>query len=310
MTNNEVKARLDELQVKFAKGKYWNHEPSSSNDPESVTNKQCTHHKIKCDIKTGSCGCNFFGKGIQCHGFALFMAYKVFGTYPNVRINGDDFSDTDRANGWELYMKGKCNGLTLEPGDIIRCYGHSVIVHYVEGENVYVGEVWGDPPSGTNYCMINWGNFNNSAKNTASELLKNATFVVKAPKTPETYTVTVTFEAEGGTCSFYQKEYTAGKPYGTLPTATKKRHDFVGWYTKPEGGGSKITETDEVRSDVHTLYAKWFDKTVTVTFDAQGGTCSVYQKDYTAGEEYGTLPTPTRTGYDFCGWYTDREDQL
>ena len=84
---------------------------------------------------------------------------------------------------------------------------------------------------------------------------------------------------------------------------------FSGWYTDEGGNGSKITEADDVYSYGHTLYAKWVDKTytVTVTFDAQGGTCSVYQKDYTAGEAYGTLPTPTRTGYDFCGWYTDRE---
>ncbi len=41
---------------------------------------------------------------------------------------------------------------------------------------------------------------------------------------------------------------------------------------------------------------------VTVTFDANGGTVSPTTKTVTYGEAYGTLPTPTRTNYQFNGW--------
>ncbi len=44
--------------------------------------------------------------------------------------------------------------------------------------------------------------------------------------------------------------------------------------------------------------------TYTVTFNANGGTVSTTSKTVTKGSTYGTLPTPTRTGYDFSGWYT------
>ena len=42
----------------------------------------------------------------------------------------------------------------------------------------------------------------------------------------------------------------------------------------------------------------------TVTFNANGGSVSTASKTVTSGSTYGTLPTPTRTGYAFAGWYT------
>lgn len=48
--------------------------------------------------------------------------------------------------------------------------------------------------------------------------------------------------------------------------------------------------------------------TYTVTFDANGGTTDTPSKTVTAGGTYGTLPTPTRSGYDFDGWFTQAQD--
>ena len=42
----------------------------------------------------------------------------------------------------------------------------------------------------------------------------------------------------------------------------------------------------------------------TVTFDANGGTCAEASRQVVSGAAVGTLPTPTRTGYTFAGWYT------
>lgn len=41
----------------------------------------------------------------------------------------------------------------------------------------------------------------------------------------------------------------------------------------------------------------------TVTFDANGGTASVASASYAKGETLGDLPTPTRDGYAFVGWF-------
>lgn len=42
----------------------------------------------------------------------------------------------------------------------------------------------------------------------------------------------------------------------------------------------------------------------TVNFNANGGSVSTNSKQVTAGGTYGELPTPTRSGYIFDGWYT------
>lgn len=44
--------------------------------------------------------------------------------------------------------------------------------------------------------------------------------------------------------------------------------------------------------------------TYTVTFNANGGTTPTASKSVTYNGTYGTLPTPTRKGYTFNGWYT------
>ena len=44
-------------------------------------------------------------------------------------------------------------------------------------------------------------------------------------------------------------------------------------------------------------------QTVTITFDATGGSLLTASKTAEIGKEAGRLPLPTRKGYDFDGWY-------
>ena len=53
-----------------------------------------------------------------------------------------------------------------------------------------------------------------------------------------------------------------------------------------------------------TVVYTYSNKTYTVTFNANGGTTPTASKSVTNGSTYGTLPTPTREGYTFNGWYT------
>jgi len=48
--------------------------------------------------------------------------------------------------------------------------------------------------------------------------------------------------------------------------------------------------------------------TLTVTFNPNAGVVSPTSKSVTTGKTYGTLPTPTRTGYTFDGWFTGLTD--
>lgn len=66
-------------------------------------------------------------------------------------------------------------------------------------------------------------------------------------------------------------------------------------------GGSYTTESSAVFSA--TLAAAEF----TVSFDPGPGTVAPGSKTVSYGEPYGELPTPSRSGYAFTGWYTRAE---
>ena len=117
-------------------------------------------------------------------------------------------------------------------------------------------------------------------------------------------TFTVTFNANGGSVDTASKTVTYGSTYGTLPTPTYTGYTFAGWYTSASGG-SKITSSSTVSiTSNQTLYAHWTAKSVTLSFNANGGTVSTASKTVTYGSKLGTLPTPTYTGHTFTGWYT------
>lgn len=262
MTNAAVTAKLDELKETFAQGKFWNHDPNQSNDPASVTNSPCSHHStVNCGlhVTTGTCGCNSFGGGIQCYGFAFYMAYRVFGHYPDLGVwtstNGGSCK-----NGWRGYGAGYLSGLTLEPGDIIRKDGHSAIVHTVVGDTVQVAEVWGNPQNANYNCMIAWGYFNSNSANTASVILSTAEYIMKAPKTVGS-AITVTFNANGGTCSTASKQVYTGNTYGDLPVPTRSGFAFAGWWSDEL---ERLATTTVTATEAHTLWARW-TKVYTVT---------------------------------------------
>ncbi len=126
--------------------------------------------------------------------------------------------------------------------------------------------------------------------------------------TPKSITYTVNFDANGGTVSKKSMIVNYGEAYGTLPTPTRKGYTFDGWYTA-KTGGTKITSTSTVSNSVgSTLYARWTANEYTVTLDPNGGTVGTTSKTVTYGDTYGSLPTPTRKGYTFDGWYTAPTD--
>jgi uncharacterized repeat protein (TIGR02543 family) len=70
---------------------------------------------------------------------------------------------------------------------------------------------------------------------------------------------TLTFDAQGGTVATASKPVTYGVAVGELPpTPTRTGYAFDGWYTQPDGAGTRYTATT-VYSEAGntTLYAKW-----------------------------------------------------
>ena len=117
----------------------------------------------------------------------------------------------------------------------------------------------------------------------------------------------VTFETKGGTAVTAQTVKTGDKV--TAPSApTKTGYLFGGWHT--DQGCTKAWDfnADTVKSAM-TLYAKWTANTYTATFDPNSGVMPEGEetnRSVTYDQPYGKLPTPTKQGYDFAGWFTEK----
>ena len=140
-----------------------------------------------------------------------------------------------------------------------------------------------------------------------------AIFEKDAPPAPTEFIVT--FDGNGGTPSVGSMT-TTNQKLSSLPSASRSKHSFDGWYTE-KSGGTKIT-TDTVFSANTTVYAHW-----TYTGGGGGGynpPVTYYTLRFETGggsdipsvrEAYNTYIdltkyVPTWRGHTFIGWYTER----
>lgn len=119
----------------------------------------------------------------------------------------------------------------------------------------------------------------------------------------------ITYELNGGT---NDPTNPAGYNVLNLPIilkdATKLGHNFVGWYDNPEFSGSPITEIAANSTGDMTLYAKWEVSVFDITYELNGGINASENPDsYDVNKLPLVLGEPTKTGYNFLGWYLDDE---
>ena len=114
---------------------------------------------------------------------------------------------------------------------------------------------------------------------------------------------TISFESNGGS-EVTSIQHTFGAALPALAVSSKAGETFAGWFTT-ETLTDLFIETTMPGNDVR-LYAKWVVNPSTIVFQSNGGT--TYPNLI---EEIGTslplLPTVTKAGALFVGWFTDAE---
>ena len=127
------------------------------------------------------------------------------------------------------------------------------------------------------------------------------------------WTTTIALNMDGGSggTSSIVVTYNAPMPTATAPTRTG--YTFGGYYTESNGNGTRFyTEKMESAQDwnlaVNTsLYAKWVAKEYVVTFEYNGATegNTMEDKKVSFGNFYSDLPSPSKAGSSFAGWYLE-----
>jgi len=121
--------------------------------------------------------------------------------------------------------------------------------------------------------------------------------------------VTVSFNGNGGSVNPISRMLLPGSQLGSLPMPTRPNHSFVGWFTTPAAtGGAKAFTNSIIRANA-TLWARWranattAAQQATIFFNANGGSVNPTSRNINAGNSIGNLPTPSRAGFTFLGWF-------
>ncbi len=112
------------------------------------------------------------------------------------------------------------------------------------------------------------------------------------------------------------QEFTYDEPGNLITNAyTREGYNFVEWNTESNGSGVSYSNgasiTNLATSGTKTLYAIWELKPITVTFDTDGGTpvsAEVLIYGQTLGDVLTDLPSTSKPGVIFAGWYLDLSD--
>ena len=128
-----------------------------------------------------------------------------------------------------------------------------------------------------------------------SDFVVNETTTESTNKTPFTFVMKFNMRSGNGvtTEDAYKSTY-----IGTSGSNRGKTLSSWTW--------DRTTVNSTIKNNGYTVWATL--PSVTVTFDANGGTVTPTTKEVKYTQTYGELPTPTREGYDFLGWYTEKED--
>lgn len=147
LTEGEFAEKIVALQAEYPNGKYW-----------SLSNGKITSGRYKGTAVAGNKSCTSFSNcgafaingtelAWQCHGFALLLSDKIFGSNRNTNT-----SLWQKTN----YTRGSFSG-QLYAGDILRLYsteddaGHTIFVYKVTSDRVYYADC-----NSNNDCGIRW----------------------------------------------------------------------------------------------------------------------------------------------------------
>ena len=244
----------------------------------------------------------------------------VYGTLPEATKTGYSF------DGW---FTDTTDGTIVNPTDkVIVADNQTLYAHYTADEfalnfdaqggvsaieklNITYDSAYGELPEATRtgYMFTGWFT---TADDEGKQV--NAEDVVKVTSDQTLYAhwvanvYTLSFEANGGSVEPDNISITYDSVYENMPNPLREGYRFDGWFTAEIGGNKVTAETIVKVIDNQTLYAHWSAETYILTFDSNEGSVGTSEKTVTYDDEYGELPTPIRTGYDFVGWYTAKED--
>ena len=139
-------------------------------------------------------------------------------------------------------------------------------------------------------------------------LTKNADEVVTLYAQWKVKKYQITYKLNGGKNNKKNPEtYKITSKTIKLAKPTRKGYVFKGWYSDKKCT-KKVTSIEKGSTGKVTLYAKWAKEKYTITYKLNGGkNHKKNPKTYTVTSKTIRLANPSRKGYVFKGWYSDKK---
>lgn len=142
------------------------------------------------------------------------------------------------------------------------------------------------------------------------KIIRHDDTIIDNPVVVDTLACTITFDANGGQGTMEPQRVNKGQRFGLVANEfTREGYTFKGWGEKAEGDKVDYEDRGTVTIDNNvTLYAKWEQKTYTITFiqnDRRVGGKMEEQIVSEGTDTALTLCAYTKKGYRFKGWNTE-----
>ncbi len=226
------------------------------------------------------------------------------------------------STGWGVDIPGKWNGVSIEYIEDVGLTDTFDVAFSANGGSVDVakksvtkGAAYGElpVPTRTGYDFAGWFTAVDGGTSVSADTVADKSVTLYAHWTPIRYAISYVLDGgrnAAGNPAWYTIEMAV-----SLSAPVRDGYRFKGW--TPDGGKIAKGSTGD-----KTFTATWKQSggggsgggdtptpistptTHLVTFNANGGNVSPTTRTVTRGAAVGTLPTPTRSGYTFGGWFT------
>lgn len=288
-SNGDTSAKIKITMKYYGNGISFNNEPCTGTITFNGTTKSFTH-KFATDTSAQTMGSAEFTVS-KTHSSQTLQASGRFNTGVSIGTLTDTCSVSVSAK-THYTIKYSANGGSDVPSSQTKWHGESLKLSTTK-------------PTREGYSFKNWKGSNGDTYASGATTNYNGNLTLTAQWTAQTYTIS--YNANGGTGAPSSQTKVHGESLKLSTTKpTRTGYSFKNWLGS-NGDYYASGATTSYNGNL-TLTAQWEAQKYTLTFNANGGNVSTSTKTVTYDSAYGTLPTPTRTGYTFNGWYTSKTE--
>ena len=171
---------------------------------------------------------------------------------------------------------------------------------------------WSDSQNATSAKYVSGSDFTGNSDITLYAVWKAAPNPTPTPlPTPVAQTITVTYDANGGSSAPIATTAEIGKLVLSSTKPTRSDYTFIGWSVSKGGTAADYQPGAKYNGAVSiTLFAVWRQQNITVAFDVNGGSNAPATQAAIIGQPFTLSATiPTRDNYKFLGWNIDPDSK-